>query len=213
MAVKGKVLSNQSKTIVIRKSYSINTHHLDWCLGLLEGKTVNLRVIEKEDLPLFAEWVNKPDIFGEYNPLHQMSKTEAEKVFENPSDLKPFFIEKKDGSKIGFIVHFHVLHLGTGTKQLEIGYSLVPSERSKGYCTEAVNILVDYLFLSRDTERVQACTDTRNFASQKVLEKTGFKKEGAMRRYLFIRGEWRDTCLYSIIREDWKEPKILTKAT
>jgi RimJ/RimL family protein N-acetyltransferase len=76
-----------------------------------------------------------------------------------------------------------------------------------------VRIIVDYLFLSKDIERIQACTDTRNLASQKVLENVGFKREGMMRRYLFIRGAWRDACLYSIIREDWKEPKILTKTT
>jgi len=178
---------------------------------LLEGKTVNLRIMEKEDLPLFLEWVNKPEVFGEYNPLHQMSKTEVEKMLENSSDFKPFLIEKKDGSKIGFICHFHVLHLGTGTKQLEIGYSLVPSERGKGYCSEAIQIMVDYLFLSKEIMRVQAQTDQRNIASQRVLEKAGFKKEGTLRRNFFIRGEWTDDCIYSIIREEWKEPKILTK--
>jgi RimJ/RimL family protein N-acetyltransferase len=178
---------------------------------LLEGRNVNLRIMEKEDLPLFAEWVNKPEVFGEYNPLHQMSRTEAEKMLENPLELKPFFIEKKDGSKIGFIAHFYVLHVA-GT-QLEIGYSLVPSERGKGYCTEATQLMVDYLFLSKDTMRIQAQTDTRNAASQKVLEKVGFKKEGTLRKNFFMRGEWRDAYLYSILREEWKEPKILTKTT
>jgi ribosomal-protein-alanine N-acetyltransferase len=176
---------------------------------LLEGKSVNLRVMEKEDLPLWAEWVNKPDVFGEYNPLHQMSRVEAEKILESPLELKPYIVEKKDRSKIGFVAHFHVLHVAG--KLSEIGYSLVPSERGKGYCTEAVGIMVDYLFLSRETIRIQACTDTKNLASQKVLEKAGFRKEGTMRRYFFIRGEWRDVYLYSILREEWKEPKILTK--
>jgi RimJ/RimL family protein N-acetyltransferase len=167
--------------------------------------------MEKEDLPLFVEWANKPEVFGEYNPLHQMSKTEAEKMLENPSDFKVFFIEKKDGSKIGFIAHFNVLHLGTGTKQLEIGYSLVPSERGKGYCSEAVNIMADYLFLSREVMRIQAQTDQRNMASQRVLEKAGFKKEGLLRNNFYMRGEWTDDYIYSIIREEWKEPKILTR--
>ena len=48
------------------------------------------------------------------------------------------------------------------------------------YCTEAVNIMMDYLFLSKDIVRVQARTDERNVASQKVLQKTGFKKDGVM---------------------------------
>ena len=180
---------------------------------VLEGKNVNLRVMEKEDLPLLAEWANNPEVLGEYNPLRQMSRTEVEKMLENPSDLKPFIIEKKDESKIGFIIHFHVLHLGTGTKQLEIGYALVPSERGKGYCTEAAKTIVDYLFLSREVIRIQACTDTRNLGSQKVLEKAGFSKEGTLRKSTFIRGKWRDNFLYSILREEWKEPRILTKTT
>ena len=175
----------------------------------LEGKNVNLRVMEKEDLPQFAEWVNNPEVFGEYNPLHQISRTEAEKMFENPLELKPFFIEKKDGSKIGFVAHFYVLHVAG--RQLEIGYSLVPSERGKGCCTEALEIMVDYLFLSKDMMRIQAQTDPRNVASHEVLEKVGFKKEGTLRKSFFMRGEWSDAYLYSILREEWKEPKILTR--
>ena len=176
---------------------------------VLEGKNVNLRLMEKEDLPLIAEWFSSPEVFGEYNTLRQMSKAEAEKMFESPLELKPFIIEKKDGGKIGFVSHFYVLH--PAVKQLEIGYILVPSERGKGYCTEAVNIMVDYLFLSKESRRIQAQTDLRNVASQKVLEKVGFKKEGTLRKNFFVRGEWRDAYLYSILREEWKEPRILTK--
>jgi ribosomal-protein-alanine N-acetyltransferase len=178
---------------------------------LLEGKNVNLRIMEKEDLPQFAEWVNKPEVFGEYNPLRVMSKTEAEKMLESPLELKPFIIEKKDGTKIGFITHFYELHVAG--KQLEIGYSLVPSERGKGYCTEAAQLIVDYLFLSKETPYIQAVTHIKNVASQRVLEKVGFKKEGIMRKRFYIRGEWTDMVTFSILREEWKEPKILTKAT
>lgn len=178
---------------------------------MLEGKNVNLRILEKEDFPLFSEWFNKPEVFGEYNPLHQGSKIDMEKMFESPNELKPFLIEKKDGNKIGFIVHFYVLHIAG--RQLEIGYSLVPDERGKGYCSEAVKIMIDYLFLSKDIGRIQAQTDPRNLASQKVLEKAGFKKEGILRRNFFTRGEWRDAYIYSILREEWKEPRILTKTS
>jgi ribosomal-protein-alanine N-acetyltransferase len=178
-------------------------------LGLLEGKTVNLRIVEKEDLPLLEEWFNKPEAFGEYVPLRQVSRTEAEKMFEGPHERKSFIIEKKDGSKIGFITHFYVLH--PASRQLEIGYSLVPTERGNGYCTEATRLMVDYLFLSKDTMRIQAQTDPGNIASHKVLEKAGFKKEGTLRKSFFTRGELRDCYIYSILREEWKEPKILTR--
>ena len=178
---------------------------------MLEGKNVNLRVMEKEDLSLYMQWANNPEFWGEYLRLLQRSRTEIEKAFEkdSPFESKTFIVEKRDGIKIGGVTHFYMLHpMG---KFLEIGYALVPSERGKGYCTEAVKIMVDYLFLSKDIVRVQARTDQRNVASQKVLEKAGFKKEGTMRKCFFIRGKRADGVLYSILREEWKGPKILTK--
>jgi ribosomal-protein-alanine N-acetyltransferase len=178
---------------------------------LLEGKTVNLRIAEKEDLPLLTEWFNKLEVSGEYTPVNQMSRTDAEKTFDNPYEKKLFIIEKKDGNKIGLVDHFYVLH--PAGKQLEIGYGLLPNERGKGYCSEAVIIMVDYLFLSKDIGRIQAQTDLRNIASHRVLEKAGFKKEGTFRRSFFMRGQLRDAYVYSILREEWKQPKILAKTT
>lgn len=175
---------------------------------MLEGKSVNLRVEEKEDLSLVAEWLNDPEYFGAYNPLMQLSKSELEKEYDKLApEAKWFIIEKKDGRKIGTIGHF------TRGKLLEIGYALIPSERGKGYCTEAVKIMVDYLFLSKNIVRIQAHIDPRNTASLKIIEKVGFKKEGTIRKSFFTRGKWRDTLLYSILREEWEEPKVLTKIT
>jgi RimJ/RimL family protein N-acetyltransferase len=174
---------------------------------LLEGKTVNLRVVEKEHLSLLLEWFNDPQITGAFEPLDpQRSKKEFEDRYEKLGpDQKFFLIEKKDGSKIGSIGHY-----STGS-MLEIGYSIIPDERGKGYCTEAVQIMVDYLFLSRNVVRVQAHTSIRNKASQRVLEKSGFQKEGTFRKEYFVRGEWVDSCVYGILREEWKEPRILTR--
>ena len=179
---------------------------------MLEGKNVNLRILEKEDVSLYHEWTNNVEFLGEYFSPSQRSKTDMEKALSEPGphDFRDFIIEKKDGTKIGFITHFYVLHpMG---KLLEIGYALVPSERGKGYCTEAAQIMVDYLFLSKETPYVQATTDSENIASQRVLQKVGFKKEGTMRKRAYVRGKLRDITLFSILREEWKEPKILTKA-
>lgn len=173
---------------------------------MLEGKSVNLRVVDKEDLGLLAEWANSREYLGEYVWLPQQSRAEWEKMYDSlTADTKWFFIEKKDGTKIGTMFHF------LRGEMLEIGYVLAPGARGKGYGTEAVEIMVDYLFLSKNIVRVQAITDVANVASQKTLEKAGFKREGTIRKSAFMRGEWRDDCLYSILREEWKEPKILAK--
>ena len=110
---------------------------------------MNLRIVEKEDLPLISEWMANPDFLGEYVALWQKSRIDWQKKYENllPEE-KWFFIEKKDGTKVGFIQHFPIHGFQ------ELGYSLVPSERGKGYCSEAVGLIVDYVFLSRDLVRI-----------------------------------------------------------
>jgi ribosomal-protein-alanine N-acetyltransferase len=77
---------------------------------------------------------------------------------------------------------------------------LVPGERRKGYCAEATQLMVDYLFLSKDIARIQATTHVRNEASQKVLEKVGFKREGTLRKAIQSRGESTDLAIFSILR-------------
>ena len=173
---------------------------------MLEGKLVNLRVLEREDLPLFAEWNNDPEFGGEFEPMEQNSLSEIERWYDGEREGEWFIVETKDGKPVGQIMY------APKGPHLRIGYIIHQSERGKGYCTEAVVILVDYLFLSKNIVRIQSQTNPRNIASQKVLGKAGFTKEGVIRKASFIRGEWRDGVLFSILREEWKEPKILSKA-
>ena len=166
--------------------------------------------MEKEDFPLVTEWCNNIEFGGEYLRPLQMSRAEIEKSGESTLfETKVFIIEKKDGSKIGFFWLFNML--APYMKMQEIGYALVPSERGKGYCTEATQLMVDYLFLSKDIARIQATTHTKNVASQKVLEKVWLKREGTLRKLALIRGEKTDMFIFSILREEWKEPKMLTR--
>ena len=60
--------------------------------------------------------------------------------------------------------------------------------------------------------RISVCTDARNIAAVRAAEKIGFKKEGIIRKGGFAKGKFVDACLLGILREEWKEPKILTKA-
>jgi ribosomal-protein-alanine N-acetyltransferase len=180
---------------------------------LLRGKNVNLRVFERDDVDFLAESINDVDFDSEFLPVSQTSKAEVMRKFDNPSQValvcerQRFIIETRDGTRVGTIAHW----LAQPEKFMEIGYDVVRKERGKGYGAEAVQLIVDYLFLSKNVARVQAFTDVRNKASQRVLEKAGFKREGTLREAGFVRGHRADAYIYGVIREEWKEPKILTK--
>jgi RimJ/RimL family protein N-acetyltransferase len=179
---------------------------------MLKGKRVNLRVVEREDLDLLVKWFNNSEFVGEYQdfpaqtPKHLLEKQVLEP--KTPElEWKHFIIEKKEGTKIGWIAHY----IGSPNfGWIEIGYAIIPSERGKGHGTEAIQLMVDYLFLTKDIKRIQAVVNVDNLSSQKALEKAGLKREGRLRKALWVRGLWKDAYIYSILREEWKEPKLLT---
>jgi len=176
---------------------------------LLEGKSVRLKLCDKEDIGFFVDFWNNLNYYGDYEPIiEQMTKTEAEKRFADTSKKATFIVQKKDGANIGLMVYF-----GESSGSITIGYAIEPSNHGKGYGTEALQLMVDYLFLAKEIHRVQANTDPENKVSQRILDKVGFKKEGVSRKSSFVRGQWRDEYHYSLLREEWKEPRILTKTT
>jgi RimJ/RimL family protein N-acetyltransferase len=170
---------------------------------MLEGRKLNLRNASKDDVSLVMRWWSDPQYMGEYQDTTVLSKEELEKVMIERTTF--FIVEKKDEAEIGHVGGWMI------GKTMEIGFALVPNERKKGYGTEAIQLMIDFLFLTKDIVRIQVSTDTRNIASQKALEKAGFTKEGTMRKSWYTRGKYEDHYLYSILREEWKEPKILTK--
>lgn len=174
---------------------------------MLEGKSVNLRRAEKDDVSLVAQRYGDPEYMGEYQDTWVIPREHLEKSMLEENIF--FMIEKKDGTPIGHMSGF--MHGWMRGRMMEIGFALVPRERGKGYGTEAIQMIVDYLFLETDIVRVQAPTGTKNIPSQKALEKAGFSREGIMRKSWFVKGEYIDQCLYSLLKEEWKEPKILRK--
>ena len=66
----------------------------------------------------------------------------------------------------------------------------------------ALDILIPSLFLDLQLNRIEAATLENNLASKNLLNKIGFKKEGKLRKYLKINGEWQDHVLYSLLEYD-----------
>jgi RimJ/RimL family protein N-acetyltransferase len=61
----------------------------------------------------------------------------------------------------------------------EVGYSVIPSARGKGYATEIVAALVDNAFRVPTVQQVIAHTSDANIASTQVLLRCGFERVGA----------------------------------
>jgi ribosomal-protein-alanine N-acetyltransferase len=86
----------------------------------------------------------------------------------------------------------------------EIGYSLHPEWQGRGLATEALRLILGYLFDQLQLRRVEADIDPRNEASWRLLEKLGFIREGLLRERWNVNDEICDTAIYGLLRRDFK---------
>lgn len=83
----------------------------------------------------------------------------------------------------------------------EIGYMLLSENHGKGIASEAVERALDYGFNEMNLHSIEAVFDPRNYASERVLQKNGFIKEGYFKENTFFNGEFLDSVIYSKIKK------------
>jgi RimJ/RimL family protein N-acetyltransferase len=92
----------------------------------------------------------------------------------------------------------------------ELSYQLYDDAfAGRGYVSEAVQLMVDYLFGTKKLHRIQLVIVPENAASRRIAEKCGFTLEGTARGAFFNDGRSQDVLLYSLLRTDprpWREP-------
>ena len=90
------------------------------------------------------------------------------------------------------------------TGQAMIGYSMLPGWRGRGYPTRANRLISLWAFAETDIARLIAGALPTNLASQRVLEKAGFKREALMRSRLpGADGRRQDDVQFALLAEDW----------
>jgi ribosomal-protein-alanine N-acetyltransferase len=173
---------------------------------MLMGKNIRLALREREDAALMREWTNDPEFWGPYYNVWSSTLAEWESALEQEQglDAMTFLVRaREDDRPVGQIGYDHPFRAKDFYRSLEIWYQIHPSERRKGYATQAAAILVDHLFASLPVERIHATAVVGNDASCAVLERAGLQREGVMRSIFFVNGRFEDMHLYSIVRGDW----------
>ena len=87
-----------------------------------------------------------------------------------------WMIEKTDGTHVGDLCFKGLRENGIA----EIGYGILEEYRRQGYATEAVQAACRWAFRHAEVKSLEAETETENAASQRVLEKCGFRPNGIM---------------------------------
>lgn len=81
-----------------------------------------------------------------------------------------------------------------------VGYWIRQSRWGKGFATEAAGALLERGFRVYRLHRLEAHVALANTASQRVVEKLGFEREGVAREVEFVNGRYLDHIQYSLLR-------------
>jgi ribosomal-protein-alanine N-acetyltransferase len=180
-------------------------------LPAIEGERVILRQPQMSDHPEWATLRQKSREFLEpWEPIwpaddltraafRRRLKRYAE---DQRSDLAySFFIFRKiDGVLVGGITLSNVRR---GVAQAgSIGYWMGEPYARRGMMSMALRALIPFGFGTLRLHRLEAACITTNVASIRLLEKSGFQREGYARQYLCINGMWQDHLLYARIKDD-----------
>jgi RimJ/RimL family protein N-acetyltransferase len=168
---------------------------------------VRLRDITLPDADLIDSW-SSPAMRGEFNDFGEPpSPLPRDMLGAGPlrNEHNGMLVVElmADGTVIG-TVGWHRVMYGPNAESAawNIGISLVPEARGKGYGTEAQRQVAAYLFETTDVNRVEASTDVENLAEQRSLEKAGYRREGVQRGSQYRAGEFHDLITYSRLRDD-----------
>jgi [ribosomal protein S5]-alanine N-acetyltransferase len=177
----------------------------------IDGERVVLRAPQMAD---FSEWAalreNSRDFLKPWEPVwpaDDLTRGAFRRRLKRYSEdqrvdvaYSYFIFRKSDNALVGGIT---LANVRRGVAQAgSIGYWLGEPYARKGLMSAALAALVPFSFITLRLHRLEAACIPTNIASIRLLEKSGFQREGYARQYLCIDGIWQDHLLYARIKDD-----------
>ena len=182
-------------------------------LQSIEGDGVMLRTPQMTD---FEEWAALRETSREFLapweptwPIDDLTRGAfRRRIKRYAEDLRSdqgyafLIVRYTDGAVVGGLT---LANIRRGVAQAgSIGYWIGLPYIRQGYMTAAVRAVIPFAFASLRLHRLEAACIPSNDGSIKLLEKTGFVREGFAREYLCINGVWQDHLLYGRLNDDPK---------
>lgn len=173
----------------------------------LTGEIVILRPVEPKDYLAIYENMQDQNIAlynGTPYPYSQLDAKEyIKKSMEGRRKKKSLvfgIIEKSSGKLAGI---FGLKFVRFDGPVAETGYWLGEKFRSKGYMSEAMEMVLDLAFNKMGIEKVTGRVYLPNRASARIFEKFGFQLEGIQRKEVHRMGLVFDAALYGLLKEEY----------
>ncbi|MFC2139985.1 GNAT family N-acetyltransferase [Bacteroidota bacterium] len=175
----------------------------------ISSERLILEPLSKEDAQAMLNYRSLPEVY-KYQGWQPENVDDAEKfilkhnTMESGGWMQLAIRLREDGKLIGDCgMHF----IDDEFKQIEIGFSLSPVFQGKGYATEAVSCLLDYIFTTLRSHRVYGSCDPDNLSSIKLMTRIGMRKEAHLKESIWFKGRWADDVICAILDHEWQKRK------
>jgi ribosomal-protein-alanine N-acetyltransferase len=170
----------------------------------LETERLILRQISLQDAHDVFVWMSDPEVcrYEHWQPHTSVEWTGGyiREVFDYSRDDLYWWGIEYDKKLIGYVC---VVEINENDKKAQLGYGIARMYWSNGFATEAVRVVLDFMFLTVCVNRIEASHSVNNGASGKVLRKAGFALEGHAKQYYYCNDGVQDSNLYAILAEDY----------
>jgi ribosomal-protein-alanine N-acetyltransferase len=173
-----------------------------------ETERLFIRVPRDEDAPAALQYyISNRGHLAPFEPLRDESfytlahwEQEIKKSQEDflaDRALRVFLFTKSAPDRVVGVIGFSNIVRGA-FQACYLGYSVARAAEGQGIASEALPVLIDYVFRELHIHRVMANYMPRNERSAVLLRRLGFVIEGTARKYLKIHGVWEDHVLTSL---------------
>ncbi len=170
------------------------------------GDRVYLRPLEVEDTDAFVPWLNDTEIgryLGLMHPTNRLrERGYMEKLYKDDRKVNMGIVLKEGDQLIGSI---SLDDISIPHRHAELGILIGDKSCwSKGYGTEAMNLMIEYGFNQLNLHRIYLFVYDFNARAVRAYEKVGFKREGVLRDHGYRNGEYYDNYAMSILEDEWR---------
>jgi RimJ/RimL family protein N-acetyltransferase len=171
-----------------------------------------LRRFEAGDLDAFYAYHSLPET-ARFLPGPPKTYTKAMEyvgryanfVYQKEGDWLCLAIEGRD--RPGLLGEV-VLKWLPGQGQAEVGWSLAPQARGKGYAAEAAGAVLDLGFGELGLHRIEARLDELNRASAALCARLGMRLEARHVDKWFYKDQWATELIYAVLAEEWRAEDV-----
>lgn len=176
---------------------------------MIIGERVRLRAVEEDDLPRYVEWFNDKEVTRGLPQFMPMSMADERKWFQDQQKVdqieRPLAVDVKEGDTWRHIGGCGLFGFDHQARLAEFGITI--GEKSywdQGLGTEVTRLILEFGFNTLNLQKIVLRVYENNPRARHVYEKLGFVEEGRLRREKYIDGDYYDTIVMGILREEWQ---------